>query len=255
MKSTRPQRTRTTYRANLSVATRMWNDRLSDLHREQLKVLSERYEFSISGGDLLLIENRWYVTHTGLIRLATRKRCRGIHVRPVLEFCDSENCRWAFEATVYKSVTCKGFIGFGDADITNTSQLVRGSEMRVAETRAVNRALRKAYGIGICSIEEVGCSPRPEPPAQILQLPGVSSGDNGSVHRLRDQIYLLIRKHKLDAGLVKLYATDYCGVKELREASRDQIAAFSKHLAEYAEKDRSGLVCELNGYANGKEAA
>jgi hypothetical protein len=35
--------------------------------------------------------------------------------------------------------------------------------MRVAETRAVNRALRKAYGIGICSIEEIGsfCGPKP----------------------------------------------------------------------------------------------
>lgn len=30
-----------------------------------------------------------------------------------------------------------------------------GSELRIAETRAVNRALRRAYGIGICSLEEV----------------------------------------------------------------------------------------------------
>jgi hypothetical protein len=36
------------------------------------------------------------------------------------------------------------------------SPLVHGAEMRVAETRAVNRALRKAYGIGICSVEEIG---------------------------------------------------------------------------------------------------
>jgi hypothetical protein len=28
--------------------------------------------------------------------------------------------------------------------------------MRIAETRAVNRALRKAYGIGLCSVEELG---------------------------------------------------------------------------------------------------
>ena len=28
--------------------------------------------------------------------------------------------------------------------------------MGVAETRAVNRALRKAYGIGICSVDEIG---------------------------------------------------------------------------------------------------
>ena len=34
--------------------------------------------------------------------------------------------------------------------------------MRVAETRAVNRALRKAYGIGLCSVEELGWEPRPQ---------------------------------------------------------------------------------------------
>jgi len=50
-----------------------------------------------------------------------------------------------------KSRRSRGFVGFGDADPSNVSPLVRGAEMRVAETRAVNRALRKAYGIGLCS--------------------------------------------------------------------------------------------------------
>jgi hypothetical protein len=54
---------------------------------------------------------------------------------------------------------CKDSVGYGDADPSNVSPLVRGAEMRVAETRAVNRALRKAYGIGICSVEEIGTSP------------------------------------------------------------------------------------------------
>ena len=36
--------------------------------------------------------------------------------------------------------------------------------MRVAETRAVNRALRKAYGIGICSVEEIGSFAESNPP-------------------------------------------------------------------------------------------
>jgi hypothetical protein len=39
----------------------------------------------------------------------------------------------------------------GDADPSNVSLLVHGAELLVAETRAVNRALREAYGIGICS--------------------------------------------------------------------------------------------------------
>ncbi len=59
-------------------------------------------------------------------------------------------------ATVYKIPKSRGFVGYGDADLSNTSSLVRGAEMRVAETRAVNRALRKAYGIGMCSVEELG---------------------------------------------------------------------------------------------------
>jgi len=52
----------------------------------------------------------------------------------------------------------QGFAGYGDADPSNVSTFVLGAEMRVAETRAVNRALRKAYGIGLCSVEELGGS-------------------------------------------------------------------------------------------------
>ena len=61
---------------------------------------------------------------------------------------------YALKATVSKSRTS----GFG-GPATPTFQcffLVHGGGERVAETRAVNRALRKAYGIGICSVEEIG---------------------------------------------------------------------------------------------------
>jgi hypothetical protein len=43
--------------------------------------------------------------------------------------------------------------------------------MRVAETRAVNRALRKAYGIGICSVEEIGSSAEPDPASTSSNYP------------------------------------------------------------------------------------
>jgi len=42
---------------------------------------------------------------------------------------------------VYPSKHSAGFVGYGDADPSNVSPLVRGAEMRIAETRAVNRAL------------------------------------------------------------------------------------------------------------------
>ena len=157
-----------------------------------------------------------------------------------------------FKATVYKSPRSRGFVGYGDADPSNVSSLVHGAEMRVAETRAVNRALRKAYGIGLCSVEELGWAPRSNTPGPSDQRKASTNGNNGHQNgqpRLRDRLCLLIRQHQLDAGLVKAYAADYCGTPTLRDASRDQVEAFINDLAERAAKDRDGLICQLNSYA------
>jgi hypothetical protein len=215
-----------------------------------LKELTSEYLLSIASGDLLLLDGRWYVTHNGLLGLANRNRCAGINVRPVPAFSDPSAQRWAFEATVYKSRACRGFVGYGDADPSNVSSLVRGAEMRVAETRAVNRALRKAYGIGICSVEEIGTVPSP-----IEKLPprNASGNGNGTGPKVRDRLCQIIRQHKLDAALVKAYAVDYCGTKTLREATREQVETFVKELADWAEKDRNALLCQLNGYARPKQ--
>src|SRR5499427_618529 len=193
-------------------AKKRWGSALNESLISTLKELSIQFGFSIAMGDLILLGHGWYVTHTGLIRIARYNRCAGIHVRPVPEFSDPRGQRWAFEATAYKSRTCRGFVGYGDADPSNVTDLVRGAEMRVAETRAVNRALRKAYGIGICSVEELGtfsATPNSSPPhPNGAQVSNVST--NGQL-RLRDQLCLLIRKYNLDATLVKAYAADFCG--------------------------------------------
>ncbi len=127
--------------------------------------------------------------------------------------------------------------------------------MRVAETRAVNRALRKAYGIGICSVEEIGSfTERPSPRAAKKLPPQPANGNYGGP-KVRDRLCQLIRRHQLDATLVKSYATDFCGVKTLREASREQVETFVTHLADWAEKDRNALLCQLNAYLGQKEGA
>ena len=129
--------------------------------------------------------------------------------------------------------------------------------MRIAETRAVNRALRKAYGIGLCSIEEISSSSGPlEPVAQAKkQVEPVHVRANGNGHHLRDRLLVLIRQQKLEGALVKAYASDFCGVKELRDASREQVQDFIDHLTEYAANNREGLLCQLNGYAPKQESA
>jgi hypothetical protein len=242
--------------AQIRVARTLWGN-FGSLALRGLVDLLEINHFSITGGELLLMDGRWYVTHTGLIRLSCRKRCFGIRVHPVNAFCDPSTGRYGFRATVYKSPKCKGFVGYGDADPSNVSPLVHGAEMRVAETRAVNRALRKAYGIGICSVEELASSVAgPSRSAQeSKKLPPQSANVNYGGPKVRDRLCQLIRQHRLDPTLVKAYATDFCGTKTLREATREQVETFVAHLADWAEKDRNALLCQLNSYLGPKEGA
>src|SRR5271170_8029840 len=114
-----------TFESNRKIAQRLWGH-ISVMGQTALQDLIERHKLSVVSGDLLLIEGRWYVTHTGLLRLAARKRCVGIRVSPAKEFCDAAAGRWAFKATVYKSAQCKGFVGYGDADPSNVSFMVQG---------------------------------------------------------------------------------------------------------------------------------
>jgi len=244
------------FRRNRRLARLRWGPAISRDALETLRSFSKDFCFSISSGDLLFLDRRWYVTHVGLIRLARRNRCHGILAEPAQEFCDPKEARWAFRATVYKSRTCRGFVGYGDADPLNVSPLVHGAEMRVAETRAVNRALRKAYGIGICSVEEIGSFAEPQQSSrESKKLPPQPVNGNNGGPKVRDRLCQIIRHHQLDPNLVKAYATDFCGVKALRDATREQVETFVTQLADWAEKDRSALLCQLNSYLGQKEGA
>jgi hypothetical protein len=109
---------------NLTAAKRIFNQHLSTRSFAQLKTLTRDYGFSITAGELQIIDGGWYVTHTGLLRLARRKHCRGIHVEVVDSLCDSASTRYVLKATVYPSTNSSGFIGYGDADPFNVSNLV-----------------------------------------------------------------------------------------------------------------------------------
>jgi hypothetical protein len=238
------------YRQNLQSAKRQ-RIQLSNSCISVLRELTRRFTLSVTAGELIFFDGNWYITHAGLLHIASRRRCTGIQVNVIPSLSDPSRNRWVAKAKVSLSPTCKGFVGYGDADPSNVSPRVRGAEMRVAETRAVNRALRKAYGIGICSVEELGSFSGPLPSAAGKRLPAANTDPTTGTghHPMRDRLCLLIRQHQLDPALVKAYAADYCDVSELREASREQVAAFTKHLAEYAQNDREGLVGQLNSYA------
>ncbi len=237
------------FQLNKRLAEHSWG-RLSSRLVTSLRSLTSDYSLSVGRGDIICLDGHWYITHSGLLRLASRRRCVGIQVEMVRDFCDPTGARWAFKATVFPSDKSAGFVGFGDADPSNVSSLVRGAEMRVAETRAVNRALRKAYGIGICSVEEIGTFPNP-----VEKFPPQNANGNRN-HigpKVRDHLCQIIRQHKLDPELVKAYAVDFCGAKTLREASREQVENFVQQLAEWAAKDRTALLGQLNSYSQPKQ--
>ena len=83
------------------------------------------------------------------------------------------------------------------------------------------------------------------------KLPPQPVNGNGNGYggpKVRDRLCQLIRQHQLDASLVKSYAVDFCGTKSLRDATREQVENFVTHLADWAEKDRNALLCQLNSY-------
>jgi hypothetical protein len=245
---------------NMRLSRKLWGQTSKDAVQTLLN-LTKRYSFSIADHHLQILDSKWYVTHAGLLHLAKRSGCAGIRSSLQLKCSDPPANRWVFKAEVFKRGNCKGFVGYGDANPSNVSPLVHGAEMRVAETRAVNRALRKAYGIGLCSVEELGWTPRAvdSEPGEHRNVTRHRNGGNGNhggtspQPRLRDRLCLLIRQHKLDPNLVKAYAADYCGTASIRDASRDLVEAFVNDIADRAIKDREALICHLNSYTKPQE--
>jgi hypothetical protein len=243
--------------SNVAYARLHWPAECSGKVLSKLRELTTTFRVSAERGDVCLIDGGWYITSAGLLGIAHKRRCQGISSQLLGSLSDPSCNRWIFKATVYKSGRSRGFVGFGDAEPSNVSTLVRGAEMRVAETRAVNRALRKAYGIGLCSVEELGWTPRvsgsPQPRHNGTPTARASGNGHSAPSRLRDRLCLLIREHQLDPTLVKVYAADYCGTPALHNASREQVEAFINHLAERATKDRAALLCHLNSFARPQE--
>jgi hypothetical protein len=249
------KRNAVSFRANAKLARQLWGE-LSRIALRRLRELTAKYFLSVAAGDVQFLDGRWYVTHSGLLQLASRKGCRGIKTILQERLSNVGTGRWVFKATVFKSPSSKGFVGYGDADPSNTSPLVRGAEMRVAETRAVNRALRKAYAIGLCSVEELGSFSAPQKPVAATLHSNGNHGSNRSHSgqpRLRDQLCVLIRQYNLDPTLVKAYAADFCGTATLKEASRDLVESFISELTTAAKHDRDTLLCKLNSYAQPME--
>lgn len=98
------------------------------------------------------LNGKTYVTQAGLLAEAHNRGIQSIETE-MLEFRDQEI------AVVKSRVTMKDgttFTGYGDATKENVNSMISKHLLRMAETRATNRALRLATNIGMTSIEELG---------------------------------------------------------------------------------------------------
>jgi hypothetical protein len=237
-------------RSNVRLFRLRYPDPQPSLVRD-LRQLSLEHQLSLIGGDLLLLSGKWYITHAGLLKIAHRNGCMAIEVEPALEFSAPEEKRWVFRATVRKQGDGHVFVGYGDADPANVGPSMHGAELRIAETRAVNRALRKAYGIGLCSAEELGAVTNhpPSPPAVTASKSRVTE------MRVRNRLVAIIRRHQLDADGVKRYAAEFCGTETLRDASRALVEDFVGRLERWAKEDLDSLRKHVASYTEQKAAS
>lgn len=173
------------------------------------------------------------MTHAGLLALAERRGCCGIDAKPIPELSNSAEGRYVVQAICYPTPESRGFVGIGDASAASLSDALRGAELRIAETRAVNRAIRKAYAVGVCSAEE---------------LSGTRRRPARATKSLRAQLNEIIREHRLEAGAVKQLALEYCGVSTLAKATQRQVTDFLKYLQTRLKTDPGGLNCQLVSY-------
>ena len=74
-------------RYNLAREMRFAKSLYGDLSKSALRAFREliqRHQISATNGDVKYLDGGWYVNHSGLLRLAERRRCAGIHCHPVL---------------------------------------------------------------------------------------------------------------------------------------------------------------------------
>src|ERR1700722_10049154 len=107
------------FRSSARHARAIWGE-LSKGTMGSLKELVHRHRLSISSGDLRLLDGIWYVTHSGLLKIAKRSHCSGITTSIDRFASDVSRTRWVFKAVVSKA-SGKKFVGYGDAAPSNVS--------------------------------------------------------------------------------------------------------------------------------------
>ena len=172
---------------------------------------------SLKCGDLILLSSGWYVTHTGLVRMAKRCRCSGIQVQLVQPIVGSVDISLHLSSHGVQVATAAA-LSVSVMPILRTFH--PGPRRRDARGRNSRRESRFAQGLWdryLLSRENgwfaSGSIIRPRTRETSSAVGEANGNRHSSGTRVRDRLCQIIRRHELDAELVKSYATDFCGAK------------------------------------------
>ena len=239
------------FRSNAKLARQLWGAP-SRIALRSLRELTARYSLSVAAGDLQLLDGRWYVTHSGLLQLASRRGCTGINTMLQDKLSDLGASRWVFKAIVYKSRLSKGFVGYGDADPSNVSST--GSRCR--DARSPKLALSTAPSV------------RPTGSASARSRSWVGSRRAANLRSFRaiERVFLQRKRQRSATAPRPTLPSDppvqprsesregLCGrFLRYRNAQAAPVGIWSNPSSlisrPSAKEDRDGLVCKLNSYA------
>lgn len=123
----------------------------------------ETGEIKVNKNHIIRLQGKEYITHAGLLDFAYTK-CSLHSIETELVRHDNEISIVKAIASIHTESGFKYFHGIGDASKASVNSMIEPHRLRMAETRAINRALRLLTNIGMTSAEELGGD---DPPSSI----------------------------------------------------------------------------------------
>gem|GEM_PF-2217259 len=145
-------KTSTSSQEQLDQYAHLWDVR-NEKERETLKLVAIQYGLDPLTREVMMLNGQVYVTAAGLQKLALRD--------PEYDGCEVDiiEAQWdrdffVVKARVWKKACSHPFEDYGDAD-PSTSKLKGHALFRHAVTRARARAMRSAFAVPFCALEEL----------------------------------------------------------------------------------------------------
>lgn len=199
-------------------------------HLTMARRVPEQFIITISRGK----KTKEFVLLEGLLELAHQDEVRKISTQ-ILQFPTDENNQTAIVHALV--VTSKGeFEGTGDANPLNTNSMIAPHNIRMAETRAVARALRFATNVGMTAWEELGQVenvPEQEPTREFAPPPATESFTPLNGHPATEAqmkaIYSIGNRINLSRDQLDEYAIEVFK-RSTEDINRTQASVMIKHL-------------------------